>query len=129
MATASDDRSCKIWDIRNLSLHLYELRYHFKELTRVAWSPSSSTYLATSGMDRKVCIWDMARINQTPTHHEDGPPELVFIHGGHTDIINDICWNPQTELTIGSVGYDNIVQVWTMNHDIFGRPAKNSAMD
>lgn len=31
-------------------------------------------------------MWDLSRIGeeQTPEDAEDGPPELLFVHGGHT---------------------------------------------
>lgn len=34
-------------------------------------------------------IWDLSRIGdeQTPEEEEDGPPELLFVHGGHIEDI------------------------------------------
>lgn len=42
---------------------------------------------------------------------EDGPPELLFIHGGHTSKISDFSWNPSEAWVICSVSEDNIMQV------------------
>lgn len=42
----------------------------------------------------------------------EGPAELVFVHGGHTSKINDISWNPNDEWTIASVADDNVLQIW-----------------
>ena len=42
----------------------------------------------------------------------DGPAELVFVHGGHTAKINDIAWNPNDEWTLASVADDNVLQIW-----------------
>ena len=42
---------------------------------------------------------------------EDGPPELLFIHGGHTAKISDFSWNPTDAWVICSVSEDNIMQV------------------
>ena len=42
---------------------------------------------------------------------EDGPPELLFIHGGHTAKISDFSWNPNDPWVICSVSEDNIMQV------------------
>lgn len=33
-------------------------------------------------------------MEQTADEAEDGPAELLFIHGGHTSKVNDISWNP-----------------------------------
>ena len=42
----------------------------------------------------------------------EGPAELVFVHGGHTAKINDISWNPNDEWTLASVADDNVLQIW-----------------
>ena len=50
------------------------------------WSPHNETILASSGTDRRLHVWDLSKIGeeQTAEDAEDGPPELLFIHGGHT---------------------------------------------
>ncbi len=48
---------------------------------------------------------------QTPEDAEDGPPELLFIHGGHTSKISDLAWNPNDDWVLASVAEDNILQV------------------
>jgi hypothetical protein len=48
---------------------------------------------------------------QTPEDAEDGPPELLFIHGGHTGKISDFNWNHNDDWVIASVAEDNILQV------------------
>ena len=42
---------------------------------------------------------------------KDGPPELLFIHGGHTAKISDFTWNPNEPWVVCSVSEDNILQV------------------
>eukprot|EP00057_Strongylocentrotus_purpuratus_P017817 XP_011672291.1 PREDICTED: protein CLEC16A-like [Strongylocentrotus purpuratus] len=56
---------------------------------------------------------------QSPEDAEDGPPELLFIHGGHTAKISDFSWNPNEPWVICSVSEDNIMQVWQMIFNIF----------
>lgn len=65
---------------------------------------------------------------------EDGPPELLFIHGGHTAKISDFSWNPNEPWVICSVSEDNIMQVikgpWHCLHKIlhqgwFASPLKS----
>ena len=48
---------------------------------------------------------------QSAEDAEDGPPELLFIHGGHTAKITDFSWNPNDPWVICSVSEDNIMQV------------------
>jgi WD40 repeat protein len=50
---------------------------------------------------------------QTPEDAEDGPPELLFIHGGHTAKISDFAWNQQDDWVVASVAEDNILQIWS----------------
>jgi histone-binding protein RBBP4 len=48
-------------------------------------------------------------MEQSEEEKKDGPPELVFIHGGHTSRISDIAWNLNERLTLASVAEDNIL--------------------
>lgn len=56
---------------------------------------------------------------QTPEDAEDGPPELLFIHGGHTSKISDFSWNLLEDWVIASVAEDNILQIWQMAENIY----------
>lgn len=55
---------------------------------------------------------------QSPEDAEDGPPELLFIHGGHTSKVSDFAWNPSDDWVVASVAEDNILQVriWVIQH-------------
>lgn len=50
---------------------------------------------------------------------EDGPPELLFSHGGHKAKISDFSWNKNEPWVISSVADDNTVQVWQMAESIY----------
>lgn len=103
-----------LWDLRSLrpNTRLHSFEQHADEVLNVAWSPHNPTMFASSSSDRRVHIWDLARIGleQAPEDAEDGPPELVFIHGGHTTRPSDFCWGPRW--TLASVAEDNVLQVW-----------------
>ena len=66
-----------------------------------------------TGTDRRLHVWDLAKIGdeQSPEDAEDGPPELLFIHGGHTSKISDFSWNPNNPWFICSTSEDNVIQV------------------
>lgn len=70
--------------------------------------------------DGDFCIIDH-RIGdeQTPEDAEDGPPELLFIHGGHTSKISDFSWNSCNDWVVASVAEDNILQIWQMAENIY----------
>lgn len=85
------------------------------------WAPFNESILASCSADRRVGIWDLSRIGmeQTPEDAEDGPPELLFLHGGHTSKVSDFSWNVNNEWSIASVSEDNVLQVWNMAEEIY----------
>ena len=85
-----------------------------------------------TGADRRVHVWDAARIGaeQTSEDAEDGVPELLFIHGGHTGKVVDFNWNPNEAWTIASTAEDNVCQVWTVAENLYSDDAgENVAED
>lgn len=64
-------------------------------------------------------IWDLSRFDKPQTEEEkaDGPPELLFVHGGHTDRIADFSWNLNEKLMIASTADDNVIQVWQVAYE------------
>lgn len=121
VATGSADKTVALWDMRNLKLKLHSFEGHKDEIFQVEWCPQNETVLASSSTDRRLMIWDLARIGEEQSHEdmEDGPPELLFIHGGHTAKISDFSWNLNEPWLVSSVAEDNILQVWQMAENIY----------
>ena len=42
---------------------------------------------------------------------EDGPPELLFMHTGHTGEVSDFSWNAEDQWVMASVDSSNYLQV------------------
>lgn len=121
LATGSADKTVALYDLRKLMKPLHTFSNHTEEVFQIGWSPSNETILASCGADRRMMVWDLSRIGeeQTPEDAEDGPPELLFIHGGHTSKISDFSWNPSDDWVIASVAEDNILQIWQMAENIY----------
>ncbi|KAL2915395.1 Histone acetyltransferase type B subunit 2 [Polyrhizophydium stewartii] len=121
LATGSADKTVALWDLRNLQQRLHSFESHQDEILQLSWSPHNETILASSSGDRRLNIWDLSRIGeeQSPEDAEDGPPELLFVHGGHTNKISDFSWNPNDPWVMCSVAEDNICQVWQMASNIY----------
>lgn len=120
-ATGSGDKTVKLWDLRNTSKSLGTLCSHSDQVYKVEWAPFDKSILASCSDDRRIAVWDLSRIGmeQSPEDAEDGPPELLFLHGGHTSKVSDFSWNPHEPWTIASVSEDNVLQVWNMAEEIY----------
>lgn len=86
LATGSADKTVALWDLRNMGERLHTFHGHTEEVFQLSWSPKHETVLGSCGADRRLMVWDLDKIGdeQDKDDAEDGPPELLFIHGGHT---------------------------------------------
>lgn len=127
LVTGSSDTTVVLWDSRNLAHRVHECKGHKDEVFQVSWNSKHENIIASCGADRRVIVWDAQKIGQqqTPEFAKDGPPELLFIHGGHTNKISEISWITNPAATDGdewyaaSVAEDNILQIWHMAEPIY----------
>ncbi|GAB9468789.1 Histone-binding protein rbbp4 [Globisporangium polare] len=121
LATGSADKMVNLWDMRNMKAKLHSFEGHNDEVYQIQWSPHNETILGSCSQDRRLHVWDLSKIGdeQTPEDAEDGPPELLFIHGGHTSKISDFSWNPNDPWVVASVAEDNVLQIWQMAENIY----------
>eukprot|EP01025_Chloroclados_australasicus_P012083 TRINITY_DN15501_c1_g1_i4.p1 TRINITY_DN15501_c1_g1~~TRINITY_DN15501_c1_g1_i4.p1 ORF type:complete len:454 (+),score=49.10 TRINITY_DN15501_c1_g1_i4:32-1363(+) len=121
LTTGSADKIVAIYDLRNMKAPIHFMECHQSEVFQVVWHPKCESVLASAGADRRVLLYDLSKIGsiQTPEEAEDGPPELIFIHGGHTAKVSDVAWNPNDDCSLASVAEDNIIQLWQPIDTIF----------
>ena len=145
VATGSADKHVNLWDMRNMKAKLHSFEGHNDEVYQIQWSPHNETILGSCSADRRMHVWDLSKVRfyrltpatgscltvlvlicvrqigdeQSPEDAEDGPPELLFIHGGHTSKISDFSWNPNDPWVVASVAEDNVLQIWQMAENIY----------
>ncbi|MEH2053289.1 nSTAND1 domain-containing NTPase [Nostoc sp.] len=97
IASASDDKTVKIWDLNGKELQT--LKGHEKEVTNVFFSPNGKT-LATASRDRTIQLWDLnGRKLKTFTNQID-VKSIVFSSDGKT---------------LATADRENIVKLWDLN--------------
>ena len=126
-ASGGTDKVVSLWDTRKMETRLASFEAHTAEVYQVNWVPGQPTMLSSCSQDRRLMVWDLSRIGeeQDPEDAKDGPPELLFIHGGHTAKVIDFDWNPGEDWLCASVAEDNVLQVWKMAENIYAEAGKN----
>lgn len=114
------------WNYFYISSDLYIVKLSICSLFGMQQCTTLWGFLSKIWFNNNACrvisfFWVSCRIDeeQTPEDAEDGPPELLFIHGGHTSKISDFSWNPCEDWVISSVAEDNILQIWQMAENIY----------
>eukprot|EP00511_Aplanochytrium_stocchinoi_P002955 CAMPEP_0204824780 /NCGR_PEP_ID=MMETSP1346-20131115/2764_1 /ASSEMBLY_ACC=CAM_ASM_000771 /TAXON_ID=215587 /ORGANISM="Aplanochytrium stocchinoi, Strain GSBS06" /LENGTH=450 /DNA_ID=CAMNT_0051952115 /DNA_START=163 /DNA_END=1515 /DNA_ORIENTATION=- len=130
LLTGSSDNTIKLWDMRNMKRSLHSFEGHKDDVLQVHWAPFSEAVMASCSQDRRIMVWDLSRIGmeQTADDAEDGPPELLFIHGGHTSKVSDFSWNKNDDWVIAGVSEDNILQTWQMAENIYNEEPHSEAV-
>lgn len=102
VATASSDRTVRIWDAGS-GAEVAVLRGHEGPVVSVAWSPDGLR-LASASDDGTVCVWDAA------VHAR------IAVMRGHGDMVWGVAWSPDGS-RVASASRDRTVRVWEPETD------------
>ncbi|KAJ9563332.1 hypothetical protein OSB04_008492 [Centaurea solstitialis] len=98
IATASADRTARLWNTEGTLLHTY--KGHLDRLARVAFHPSGK-YLGTTSFDKTWRLWD------TETGEE------LLLQEGHSRSVYGLTFHPDGSLA-ASCGLDSLARVWDL---------------
>ncbi|KAL6987222.1 hypothetical protein U1Q18_012973 [Sarracenia purpurea var. burkii] len=98
IATASADRTAKLWNTEGFLLKTFE--GHLDRLARIAFHPSGK-YLGTTSFDKTWRLWDI-----------DTGEELL-LQEGHSRSVYGICFHQDGSLA-ASCGLDSLARVWDL---------------
>lgn len=102
IATASTDKTVKLWDLRNLKLPVNILAGHRYPVRRVKFSPFTPNIVATASYDMNVHIYDL----------KDLANPLKLKHAQHTEFVTALDFSLHHERLLGSASWDGRALVW-----------------
>ncbi len=142
LASSASDRRIMIWDLSRIGMCRHKTKKK-KNKTKQNKKQIKNCAPSLSAKQTNILSFHSILLNsihffvkfsnsgdeQSPEDAEDGPPELLFIHGGHTSKISDFSWNPNEPWVIASVAEDNILQVWQMAENIYNDDTADNVPD
>ena len=98
IASVSDDRTVKFWDLDGKLLNTF--KGHTNDVLRVSFSPDGQI-IASASADKTVRLWS---VNGT----------LLRLLEGHTDLVYGVSFSPDGQI-IASASADRTVRLWNLD--------------
>lgn len=124
-ATAEKDNVIKLYDARNVNEPVRLLFGHNDSVVGLTWDTEEEPNILHSwGLDKRVNTWDLSFLGEEFTYptsestdskkktRQMEDPCLKFVHGGHTNRINDFAVHPTVPHLYASVGDDTLLEVF-----------------
>lgn len=105
IASASWDKTIKIWDAKNGEL-IDTLQHHQSGINSIAFSPNSKL-LAAASEDKTISIWQL----------NGNQAQLLQTLPGHQDSVKSITFSPDGKL-IASGSYDKTIKLWDLKGNL-----------
>jgi len=124
-------------DVRDLRMQkepMKKLQWHGNEVLDIAWLPTppnmktttaTKNILASASSDRRVAVWDLSSLSSSAAttattqfgegeDEDEGPPELLFVHGGHISSVTAVDWSYKDQMLAASIECDGRLHIWRM---------------
>lgn len=124
-ATGGKDNVVNLYDARNTREPIRKLFGHNDSVVGLMWDKSADpTYLYSWGLDKRVITWDLSKLSEEVTYPTSDASEskrrtrvfedpcFAFVHGGHTNRINDVSVHAQIQNLFASAGDDNLLEIY-----------------
>ncbi|WP_246162571.1 WD40 repeat domain-containing protein [Brasilonema sennae] len=102
LATASGDKTVKLWDTATLK-EIKTLSGHTDAVVGTSFSPDGKM-LATASYDNTVKLWDTATLKEIKTL------------SGHTDAVVGTSFSPDGKI-LATASFDKTVRLWRLDYD------------
>lgn len=123
-ATGGKDNVVNLYDARNTKEPIRKFFGHNNSVVGLEWDTNEPNLLYSWGLDKRVITWDLNKLPEEVTYpspegseskrrtRATDDPCLTFIHGGHTNRINDLNIHPKITNLFATVGDDNLLEVY-----------------
>lgn len=104
-ASASVDRTVRIWDTRENSKSMLSVKAHDADVNVIAWNRSTTYMLASGGDDGVLRVWDLRSLADNA---------FVANFAYHRGPVTSVEWCPYESSMLATTSSDNQLAVWDL---------------
>ncbi|WVQ64841.1 uncharacterized protein L199_003010 [Kwoniella botswanensis] len=108
-ASASADRTVRVWDIRAKGRKsVVSVQAHKEDVNVISWNKGVEYLLVSGGDDGELNVWDLRMFNK-------GQPTPVANFSWHQAPITSVEWHPTDTSVFGASGSDDQLTLWDLS--------------